>query len=44
MEYDFSALPKEKVEAAEKKEALKKIAKTFQERYNIYGIELSVAT
>ena len=32
VEYDFSALPKEGVEAAEKKAALKTIAKTFQER------------
>ena len=32
------------MEAAEKKEALKKIAKTFQERYDIYGNELVVAT
>ena len=32
MEYDFAALPKEGVEADKKKEALKAIAKTFQER------------
>ena len=33
VEYDFSALPKEGVEAAEKT-----IAKTFQERYGCEGI------
>ena len=38
VEYDFSALPKEGVEAAEKKAALKTIAKTFQERYSCEGI------
>ena len=35
MEYDFAALPKEGVEADKKKEALKTIAKTFQERWGV---------